>query len=255
MNMKLTKQKLIKAVRTHLEEIGFTFFKTYEEDIVFAKRIRKGLYLTLFLTIHRFYNDQFTGDFTIAPTMHYLSTGGLYPKKMRERVGMLLTKQERMKYADEIETECHDENRSIDPAITKMMQELGLSTTSGEFKDCWWKGLENESVLKFLCAINLTEPRFVNNSSIVDELQNNIYIQQDIADQEKVIAYLEKVRQYNDYHYIPTRCLCAPIEWYQAVELLLIEKNKNPKNCKNSVRYYAENAYRVYTLETSGSSI
>jgi hypothetical protein len=50
--MKLTKQKLIKAVRTHLEEIGFTFFKTYEEDIVFAKRIRKGLYLTLFLTIH-----------------------------------------------------------------------------------------------------------------------------------------------------------------------------------------------------------
>ena len=69
---------------------------------------------------------------------------------MRERVGMLLTKQERMKYADEIETECHNENRSIDPAITKMMQELGLSTTIGEFKDCWWKGLENESVLKFL---------------------------------------------------------------------------------------------------------
>ena len=253
--MKLTKQKLIKAVRTHLEEIGFTFFKTYEEDIVFAKRIRKGLYLTLFLTIHRFYNDQFTGDFTIAPTMHYLSGGGFYPKKMRERVGMLLTKSERMLYADEIEIEDCGDSQIINPEIAKMMQELGLPKANGEFKDCWWEGLDSGSVLRFLDAVRVTEPRFVNNPDLVEAISSNAHIQKDVAEQEKVIAYLDKIEQYEDYKYLPTRCLCAPIEWYKAAELLTMEKNTKQKYCKNSVRYYAENAYRVYMLETGGSSL
>lgn len=253
--MKLTKSKLIKAVMTHLEKMEYTFFNTNCEDIVFSKQVCNGLYLTLYLTIHRFYDDQFTGNFTLSPTMHYLSFGGPYPFKMCERVGMLLTKSERMLYADESETEDSVDSNIINPAIAKMMQELGLPRANGEFKDCWWIGLDGGTVLKFLDAVRITEPRFLNNQDLVNEILSNTHIQRDVARQEKVMAYLGKTEQYKDYKYLPARCLCAPIEWYQAAELLAIEEKSDPKYCKFFVRDQAENAYRVYMLQTRGISI
>lgn len=69
------------------------------------------------------------------------------------------------------------------------------------------------------------------------------------------MAYLGKTEQYKDYKYLPARCLCAPIEWYQAAELLAIEEKSDPKYCKFFVRDQAENAYRVYMLQTRGISI
>ena len=70
--MKLTKAKLIKAVKPKLESLGYTFIKdsTSGAQGLFGKKIDSDMYLMLGLTIHRFYDDQFTGDF-------YLSTNTL----------------------------------------------------------------------------------------------------------------------------------------------------------------------------------
>jgi hypothetical protein len=65
--MKLSKGKLINSVKPKLKILDFTEFKDTGWQGIFSKKIDKGFYLTLGLTIHRYYGTAFTGDF-------YLST-------------------------------------------------------------------------------------------------------------------------------------------------------------------------------------
>lgn len=234
--MKLTKQKLITAVRKPLEAFGYTFFKTNDSEIIFCKKIQENLILTLGLTIHRFYNEQFTAEYYLSPTTHIYNTSFDIPIDSDERVGFLLTHEERKIYCDE-------------PYIEPICKECGNGNKYPEGRDCWWNGLEQESVNNFLSAVKVTEPKFINDVNLIDRINNSKGVHKLLKEQEKIISYIGRVEERINYQFLPTKCLCAPMEWYKAAELVYLEDECfETKNAKSVVRTDGENAFRVYVL-------
>lgn len=136
--MKLSKAKLIKMVKASLEDLGYTEFKesTGGSQGLFVKDLGRGFYLTLGLTIHRYYDSAFTGDFYLSKTTRFASLWGDIPRESYERPSFLLTDEERSVYLED---------------------EINVKAA----RDIWWDGSDENSVLDFLRVIEVTEPRFV----------------------------------------------------------------------------------------------
>lgn len=101
--MKLSKSRLIKLVKPGLEKLGFVEFKDTITGAqgLFCKKINSEFYLTLSLTIHRYYDSAFVGELTLSKcTQPYLSWGDI-SEEMNERLGFLLTDAERSIYPED----------------------------------------------------------------------------------------------------------------------------------------------------------
>lgn len=223
-NMKLSKAKLIKQVKPHLERLGFTEFKDTIEGTqgLFIKKINEFYYLSLGLSIHRYYDTAFTGDYYLSKTTRWGAVWGDIPDKSYERPSFLLTQDERSIYpTDEI-------------------------NVKGSY-DIWWDGSDEQSVLDFLRVIELTESRFVNQIELINQIEHS-------QDVKTLSEYANKVKDTvwfinlkDSYSFLPSKEIDdIPMSWFMASEVLL-KKNNGILN-SNTVKQLAGDAFRQYKL-------
>ena len=221
--MKLTKAKLIKAVRPELEALGYIFLKDTISGAqgLFGKKIDSDMYLMLGLTIHRFYDDQFTGDFYLSTnTLIYAGWGDIPFMECCRRPGCLL-------------------------AEDKLVE-----LTGEPIPDIWWEGLKKDGVKSFIEIIKETECLMVGNDDLKVKIRKSLDACK-ISDRAKKIKLLvsNNANLDGDYSYLPSKEIDGiPMIWFKATERTLIESGE----LKNSqiIKMYAAEAYHQYILDT-----
>ena len=98
--MKLRKQKLIKLVKDGLHSLGYEEFKDTQLGTsgLFCKYVGEGFFLTLGLEISRLYECSYTASYYLSKTTRWASLGFDIPRKCWQRIGELLTDEERFSY-------------------------------------------------------------------------------------------------------------------------------------------------------------
>lgn len=220
--MKLTKAKLTKAVRPELEALGYTFLKDSISGAqgLFGKKINSDMYLMLGLTIHRFYDDRFTGDFYLSTnTLIYAGWGDIPFMECCRRPGYLLAKDK-------------------------------LVELTGEpIPDIWWEGLKKDGVNSFIEIIKETESLMVGNDDLNVKIRKSLDACK-ISDRAKKI----KLRVSNnanlggDYSYLPSKEIDGiPMIWFKATERTLFESDELINS--QIIKMYAAEAYHQYILD------
>jgi len=225
--MKLSKARLIKLVKSGLEKLGFMEFNDTINGTqgFFTKKLESGLYLTLGLIIHRYYDDAFTGAFYLSKTTRWGSVWDDIPKESYRRPGYFLT----------------DRERSIYPE-----NEIN---TIGSY-DIWWNGSDEKAILNFLRVIELTEPRFANQSDLIRKIENSQEIKMLSKYADKVNDFVGKNQLQGSYKFTPSKEVDnIPMDWFKASEKVLND-NKGILNA-NTVKLLASDAYRQYCLDNT----
>lgn len=223
--MKLSKKKLIKLVRPSLKKLGFTEFKETTEGSqgFFAKKLKNDFYLVLGLIIHRYYDSAFTGAFYLSKTTRWASVWGDIPNESYKRPGHLLTDVERSIYPED---------------------EINVK---GSY-DIWWDGNNEKSVLDFLRVIELTEPRFTNQTDLIEKINQSKEVNILSNYSEKVKNIVATNQADDTYSFLPAKEVDEiPIIWFKASEKVLKE-SKGILNA-NTVKLLAADAYRQKQLE------
>jgi hypothetical protein len=223
--MKITKVKLIKAVQISLEKMGYTKFVDSIEGTqgLFIKRLNNGLYLSLGLTISRYYKNMFTADYYLSKNTRWGAVWGDIPNEIFERPGKFLKKQERLLYLDK--------EHNVDGVI-----------------DVWWDGSDEKEINNFLKVIELTEQRFINQPEIIKKIEESteifkLLILANITKELVNLNLIESVLKFQPQNEIDN----IPLEWFKSAEKVLKE-NKEILN-KNTVKFLAADAWRQFVLE------
>ena len=224
--MKLKKKELIRAVRSGLEALGYTYLRDslHGNEGFFAKKINDKYYLTLGLTIHRFYDDAFTGDFYLATNLSWAASGRDFPWLIcYKRIGQYLTK-------DEI-------------ALLKD-------------KDDWWSGKDPESVEEFVSMVALTEPRFLATPDLFQEVDKSVGIARITKIVNLVIELVLKGDDIEfDFKNLPNREIDGiPMIWFKAAEKVINDIDY-PNKTMAAVKIYASDAYHQTMLEKKEKSL
>ena len=211
--MKLTKAKLIKRVRPGLELLGYYWFKDSITgcDGLFVKKLPNNYYLSLGMNIHRFYEDSYTCDYYLSLTTCIYCLYGDIPNSSSKRPGELLTDEE------------------ISPSRNH---------------DIWWSS--DDSIDDFLSVIKITEPRFVSDLKLLNDIK-----QSRDANLLYKLSYetINKVDNLPNttYSFIPKKEIDnIPQKWFQAAEIVL--KNYEDSINSHQVKRLAADAYRQYIL-------
>lgn len=219
--MKLTKEKLISILKSKLKSLGFTYFKETGETGTFKMKVDDKLYLTLSLTISHWYDSQFTGEYTLAPTTRWGYALGGKPWLSYERISYALTDEERAHYAKE-------ENPNV--------------------KDLWWDGMDETDVNSFLEVVELTYKRFSSNPKLIQQI-----LQSDIAKRmaklsQETIESVGKGNFCQELECQPDKEVDGvPFEWFKAAETVL-RKNGSTLHEANVIEL-ASDAYRQSVLD------
>lgn len=220
--MKLSKKKLIKRVEPGLKKLGYTEFNdiTRTWQGLFVKKISRNLYLTLGLTIHRYYESAFNAHYYLSKTTTIGAVWGDIPKEIYKRPSFLLT----------------DSERSL------------LQEEKDNSKDIWFDGNSENSILNFLNVIELTERRFISQPELINQIEKS-------KDIEKLFMYSKGVREFvkinnnitNSSIIVPFKeNKDIPLIWFNASEDVL-SKNKEILN-KHIIDRLASDSYRQEIL-------
>lgn len=219
--MKLTKKKLISIVKRRLETIGFTCFQDSisQTQGTFIIKLKDNMFLTLSLTIHRYYDSLFSADYYLSPTTRSASVWGDIPCDSYERVSFVLTDEERALYSNEA------------PSV----------------KDLWWDGFNDADVDKFIEIITLTYRRFSNNTDLIKRINQSNDVKKLVVFSHKTIETV-KTRDFAQIlEYQPEKEVDGiPYDWFKAAETV-IRKEKAILNI-NTVKKLAADAYRQFCL-------
>ena len=224
--MKLRKAKLIKSVKTSLEKLGFTEFKDTISGFqgFFSKRLNNGFYLTLGLTIHRYYDSMFTADFYLSKTTRLASVWGDIPLESDERPGVFLTKEERKLYLDE--------EHNAEGVV-----------------DVWWDGNHEKEVENFLRVIELTEQRFINQPELLKNIEDSKEIQELAALSDKTKKGVMLNQRDLSFKFQPEKEIDGiPFIWFKAAETVLKETGGILNT--NTVKLLAADAFRQNEMST-----
>ena len=137
--MKLTKAKLIKLLKPGMENLGFQWFKDSISGAegLYVKKINKTLYLTVGMTIHRYYDDAFTADLYLSKNTTIYCTWNDIPNDCIKRPNELL--------------------QESDGVIN--------------YKKSWWSS--EDSINDFLLAIHLSEQRMCKDEELIKRINNS----------------------------------------------------------------------------------
>jgi len=222
--MKLKKAKLIQLLKPSLLSLGYTEFKSKNAQGFFVKKLDNGLFLSLGLTIHRFYDSMFTGTYYLSPTTRW---GAIYrdiPNESYERPGIFLTKMERRLYLD-------DEHNQ--DGVT----------------DVWWNGFSDKEIKNFVKVIEITEPRFINQPELLVKIKNSSSIKVLVKLASETQDAILKTKIDEDLNFQPPKEIDeVPFIWYKAAESILNKKETNIPVNKNTVIGLATDAWRQYML-------
>ncbi|MBQ9215245.1 MAG: hypothetical protein IJ159_00630 [Prevotella sp.] len=211
--MKLTKKRLIETLKPYLTNLGYICFKDSitGADGLFAKKLNNGLYLTLGMTIHRFYEDSFTADLYLSKTTCIYCTWGDIPDNSLCRLGFLLNKEEWGPY---------------------------------KYQDIWWSC--EDTVEDFIRILKIVEPRLTTNQNLLDQIEKS----KDVEDMSAMALEVQKmVNHIPDvvFEHVPQKVIDGiPIEWFKSAELVIKEKHYVLN--KHTVKRLGADAYRQYLL-------
>lgn len=217
--MKLTKAKLIKALKSEMENLGYCWFKDSISGAqgLFGKKVENSLYLTIGLNIHRYYDDAFTADLYLSKTTNIYCTWGDIPKDSIERPGFLMNDKELARY------------------------KIGNNL----IKDIWWSC--EKTLDDFLLSIHLSELRMSHNDDLIRRIKSS----KDVAILCKISSKIKKnINNIPDigYSFVPEKEIDnIPINWFKATEWTLREMRENI-NLK-IVNFHASDAYRQSVLD------
>ncbi len=211
--MKLTKNKLLKTVKSKIENLDYREFKDSVNGSqgLFIKKLPNDLYLSLGLTISRFCEDVFTASFYLSKTTRWSSMWGDIPRKSYERASHFLTMQER---------------------------ELVLIND-----DEWRNAFDNNHIDKFIQTISLTENRFLSQKSLIQSINNSEVVLRlqylTKCTMEKAISH--KVQK--TFNFQPKKNIDdIPCVFFQSAETVLNEENEILNN--HTVKILASDAWR-----------
>lgn len=224
--MKLTKAKLLNSVREGISDLGFCEFKDSITGAqgLFAKIIASEYYLTLGLTISRYYDSMFTADYYFSKTTRWGSVWGDIPAESFDRVGSLLTKTERRIYLDE------------------QYNKEGVI-------DTWWDGQDKNEIFKFISVVRITETRFVDQPLLVEKINSSSSLKKLIEYSNLVITKVLSGKIHSDnYQFIPQKEIDdIPVDWFKAAEMVLIEQNGIIN--VNTVKLLGADSFRQFLLK------
>lgn len=220
--MKLNKKKLSNIVGQDLIGLGYKKFEDgfFGSDGLFIKQVSEGLFLTLGLTISKFYESSFTGSYYLSKSTRWGAVWGDIPKESYKRISFFITDEEKKSLFDEAD------------------KLEGL-------RDAWWDAFNTNSVMRFLHAVRLSEKRFVEQPMLIQNVENSI-------DGNMLAEYISTVHSLfniagdikHDFKFIPPNQIKnIPIEWFKAAELAII-KNGSILNA-NTVKLLAADAWFV----------
>lgn len=211
--MKLTKAKLIKRVKPGLLSLGYFWFKDSVTgcDGLFVKKLPNNFFLSLGMNIHRYYDDCYTCDYYLSLTTCINCMWGDIPPSSSKRPGELLTDEE---------------------------------TKPSNSHDIWWSG-EN-SVGNFLSVIKITEPRFINNVELLNEITKSKDVNLLHILSSETINKVDNLPNVA-YSCVPPREIDnIPQKWFQAAEIVLKEHEDDINF--HQVKRLAADAYRQKIL-------
>jgi hypothetical protein len=145
--MKLNKRILNKLVGPPLIARGFTEFKDTicGTSGLFVKRVDNGLYLSLGMNIHRFYDSMFTCDLYLSGTTRIYSCWGDIPSACCTRPGQLLNSDELLKFT---------------------------SDNDGD-RDLWWDASNGNEINSFFEVLDIAIARHIANDLLIASLQKS----------------------------------------------------------------------------------
>ncbi len=219
--MKLTKKKLEKVLTPSLEKLGYTRFKDTTSGFqgLFVKKVSSDLFLTLGLTIHRYYDDSFTGNFYLSKTTCIGSVWGDIPEKSYVRIGYLLTDEELKNYREE----------------------------GAIWRDVWWEGLVPASVDDFVFRVQQCEPRFCNDTKLREQIEKSLEVKKLYEYSVKVMGIVDNLPMRDNYDFIPQREIDdIPMKWFKAAEDVLCLSHGIVN--KNTVKHLASDAFIQHCL-------
>lgn len=224
--MKLNKRILNKLVGPHLIARGFTEFKDSicGTSGLFVKQVDNGLYLSLGLNIHRFYDSMFTCDLYLSRTTRIYSCWGDIPSVCCTRLGQLLNSDELLKFSSD--NEC--------------------------VRDLWWDASNGNEISRFFEVLDIAIARHIANDLLIASLQKSEDLTKLCKQASSVIEMIRcgSLDSQYSYHFIPDREIDGiPMEWFCAAEIVLRkDKIVETKYLSNLVKQLAADAYRQYVL-------
>lgn len=220
-DMKLN--QLIKIVKPTLIELGFTYFphKTDWAGGVFCKKEPKDMFLTIGITMDRFYDCSFTFDLYYSTTTNIGSAYGDIPFGCYTRPDWLLTNKNRHELKLPDEPECF-----------------------------WWDSLDEDNLLLIKKVLIISEEKLLGNTTLLEKVKKSVDTKKLL---NRAFDIIKKVRDINgnekiEYCFVPNKTTNdIPIKWFQATEIVCNEyyKGNFNKHCINSA---VCDAYRIYSL-------
>ena len=218
--MKLTKAKLIRVVKPGLEKLGYSLLKDSISGAqgLFGKKLSNGMYLTLGMTIHRFYDDAFTGNFYLSKTTDWAACWGDIPKNCYKRPGYFLSQEE-------------------------------LAFMKEKAPDIWWSGFNEDSVSSFIEVVEKTEPRFLSQEGLMEKIEHSsdVNMLYETSRRMKDIVLNGEIMN-ESFQFLPKRNIDdIPMEWFKAAETVLLERGELLN--LNAVKGWASAAYHQFILD------
>jgi len=195
-----------------MENLGFQWFKDSISGAegLYVKKINKTLYLTVGMTIHRYYDDAFTADLYLSKNTTIYCTWNDIPNDCIKRPNELL--------------------QESDGVIN--------------YKKSWWSS--EDSINDFLLAIHLSEQRMCKDEELIKRINNS----KEVANLCNISSLIKmNIDNLPDmsFSFIPPKEIDnIPFDWFKSTELTLhnLGMDITPKN----VKFYASDAYRQYIL-------
>jgi len=229
--MKLTKAKLIKQTKNELSKLGYHEIKdtiTVAEGL-YVKLIKKDLFITLGLTISRYYEARFTASFYLSKTTIWGAIWGDIPKDSYQRVAHFLTREERQVF-------------------------LSNEYSKDDIIDAWWD-VSNSAIANFVYTVKITEKRFLEQPDLLNKIESSLEVKelQELSAQVIEERNSDKHDQFI-YNFIPKKPIDdIPIRWFKTAERVLFFNNAIVNT--NTVKRLAADAWRQsYILDHFVSS-
>lgn len=219
--MKLTKSKLIKLTELGLKELGY---KEVKDTItgaqgLYIKKVKVGFYLTLGLTISRYYDSLFTASFYLSKTTIWSAVWGDISKNSYQRIGHFLTTEDRGRLLN---------------------KEYSLENV----RDAWWDINDNSAIVYFLESVQIAEERFLDQPNLFYDIERSEEINRLSRLATSVIKKMDlnEITKY-EYQFVPEKPIDGiPLEWFKLAERVIVEESGILNY--NTVKRLAADAYR-----------
>ena len=218
--MKVTRKQLFKKLVPFFEGMGYTYFKDTISPAcgLFAKKIDDNIYVCIGIDTSNLFENAFDCNYYMGQSLTYaLLYEGIRDAYLRS--WQLFSEGELNKY------------RSI-----------------GAFsEDFWWHSDDVNSIKSFKDAVQLTEPRFINNLGLRERIATNEEAKHQHDLTTKVRTLVQSGVPDFETKFVPEKEKDGiPLIWFTAAEY--VQKDEGYFN-KNTVFRLTADAYRQYVLD------